>query len=198
MSKKSGSPLTLEPDAGPFTSQVEPPAGAEGPPPVPDLGSGAPSEPIPLAAAPEGEAPKKRARHRRTKAELAAEAAAAEAEGPPPVSPEDLERTKAAFAVTFRAVAAGVAKRRGEHWLLTGEECDTLGSAWAAAVAPYLHKVGPAVPWVSAAVITWTVFQPRIEADQRKKELGKPQEGPPADNPPSEPNVPHTFGPTRR
>lgn len=169
---KKPSPLTLEPDS-PFLDSVSAPPGAEAPP-VPALEASAPVEPIPLADAPEGEAPKKkRAYHgRRTKAQLAAEAEVAE--GPPPVTPEDLARTAAAFAVTFRAISGGIAKRRGPHWTLTDEETQTLGDAWAAAVAPYLHKVGPAVPWVSAAVITFTVFQPRIEADRKAAELAAP------------------------
>lgn len=165
MAKKS-SPLTLEPDS-PFLDSVTAPPGAEGPPPVPDLSSSSPSEPIPLAAAPEGEAPKKRKR-RTLKAEPESEP------GPPPVSPEDLARTEAAFATTFKAVTGGLAKKRGAHWLLTDEECGTLGAVWAAAVAPYLHKVGPAMPWVSAVVVTWSVFQPRITADQERAALAPP------------------------
>jgi hypothetical protein len=129
-------------------------------------------EPVPLAPSGlEGEPKATRTRRRRTKAQMAADEASAVQEGPPPVTPEDMERTVTAFAVTFRALSGALAKRRGDHWLLTDEETGTLGTAWANAVAPYLHKVGPAVPWVSAAVITWSVFQPRIEADAKKKEL---------------------------
>jgi len=166
--------LDADPSPNPFTEQVAAPADAEAPPPVPELGTGAPSDPIPLAPSSEpglGAPPAKRKHQRRTKAQMAADAAAEVSQGPPPVSEEDLARTVAAFAVTFRALSGALAKRRGEHWLLTDEETGTLGQAWANAVAPYLHKVGPAVPWISAAVITWSVFQPRIEADAKKKEL---------------------------
>ncbi len=163
--------LTLESDS-PFTDAVSAPPASEGPPAVPDLSSAPPVEPVPLADVPEGEAPKPKRKHtRRTRAQIAADEAAAAEQGPPPVSAEDMERTVTAFAVTFRAVSAGIASRRGEHWRLTDEECGTLGKVWADAVAPYLHKVGPAVPWVSAAVVTWTVFQPRITADQEKARL---------------------------
>jgi hypothetical protein len=78
-----------------------------------------------------------------------------------------MERAKLALSTTFHAVGSLVSARRGQHWELSREECDTVGAAWAAALAPYLPKIGAAVPWVSAVIITWTVVGPRVETDIR-------------------------------
>jgi hypothetical protein len=188
-------PISLTVSTGP---DIAPPADAEAPPPVPELAGSPPAGPIPLADAPAGEAKPKRSHQRRTKAQIEADAAAelAAQNAPPVVSPEDLARTEQAFAVTFRAISGGLAKARGAHWALTDEEARTLGQVWGAAVAPYLHKVGPAVPWVSAAVVTWTIFQPRVEADQQAAKLKSGAAPiPPSDGQPAKPaDVPPIFG----
>lgn len=151
--------------------------------PIPALGSEGAGATIPLATPPEagppaGEAPKrKRGRPAGSKS--------APAPAGPVVSPEDMERAKAALSMTFRALGTVLAARRGTHWDFQVEEADTLGSAWAAALAPYLPRIGAAVPWVSAAVITWTVVGPRVETDirlARQKALSK-------DNPPAGPEL---------
>lgn len=129
--------------------------------PVPELGSEGPGSPVPPAAAPAGEEPLRRRRGRPRKGETPAPVE-------PVVSKEDMERTTAALAMSFKALGTVLRSRRGEHWQFTDEECGTLGGAWAAAIAPYLPRVGKAVPWVSAAVITWTVVSPRVEEDGRR------------------------------
>lgn len=149
--------------------------------PVPALGSEGAGATIPLASPPEagppaGEPKRKRGRPAGSKSAPAAG---------PVVSPEDMERAKAALSMTFRALGTVLAARRGAHWDFKVEEADTLGGAWAAALAPYLPRVGAAVPWVSAAVITWTVVGPRVETDirvARQKALSK-------DNPPAGPEL---------
>jgi len=130
--------------------------------PVPDIGTtGTAGAEIPLASSPQPDQPAKRGRGRPRKGET-----------PPPapsVTPEDLARTKAAFALTFGALGTVAAGMRGEHWRLQQEECDKLGEAWAAVVAPFLPRVGPAVPIVAAVIVTAGVFAPRIQEDIRMK-----------------------------
>lgn len=143
--------------------------------PVPALSHDAPGQPVPLAATPE-----KKKRHRRTKAELEAERKKL---APPDAAQaatdaEDLKRATVALSISFKAIGALLASKRGEHWRLKDEECDTVGAAWATVLAPYLPRVGAAMPIVSAAVITWTVVQPRIEEDGRQRAKRQLEAGP--------------------
>lgn len=80
-------------------------------------------------------------------------------------TPEDLARCEAALGLTFTLLSKVAAKRRGPHWELDAEEAQSLGQAWTAALAPYLPKIGAAVPWATAAVVTWTMIQPRLAED---------------------------------
>lgn len=144
--------------------------------PVPPLSNDAPGQPLPLALT----GAEKKKRHRRTKAELEAARKKEQGGDVPPAGPdpEDMKRATAALAISFRAVGALLASKRGEHWRLKDEECDTIGAAWATVLAPYLPRVGAAMPLVSAAVITWTVVQPRIEEDGRQAAKRKLEAGP--------------------
>lgn len=135
--------------------------------PVPPLSSDAPGQQLPLAAPP-GE---KKKRHRRTKAELEAERKKAAGEAPPVDSANEIKEATAALSVTFQALGTVLSAKRGDHWKLKTEECDALGAAWANVLAPYLAKFGQSVPIVGALVVTWSIAQPRIEEDQRRKQL---------------------------
>lgn len=134
--------------------------------PVPELAVVAPSEPLPIAEsttepAPEsGEAPRERKRKRGRPRKDAAPLA------PGAVSEEELERCKLALAGMFGVLGKIVASRRGRHWELTDEECSALGGAWTAALAPYLSKMGAAVPWAAAAAVTYAMAVPRLKVDQ--------------------------------
>lgn len=143
--------------------------------PTPQLSSDAPGQQLPLAAPP-GE---KKKRHRRTKAEL--EAARKGEAGEQPAAPSletEVKEATAALSVTFQALGAILSAKRGEHWRLKVEECDALGAAWANVLAPYLARFGQSVPIVGALVVTWSVAQPRIEEDQRRKKLREALEPP--------------------
>lgn len=142
-------------------------------PPVPALTLDPPSAPVetlpgPSAAEPEpapGEKPKRK-RIRRTKAQLEAEKKKAEQDAAPEgVTPEDLARCEYALAATFEILSKVVAKRRGTHWALEAEEAGTLGKVWTTALAPYLPRIGAAVPWAAAAAVTWSMVQPRMARD---------------------------------
>jgi hypothetical protein len=90
-----------------------------------------------------------------------------EPEAPPSgVTPEDLERCQLALTTTFDIAGKVLAKKRGAHWLLDKEETEALGQVWTAALAPYLPKIGAAVPWATALVVTATMILPRLEADR--------------------------------
>ena len=139
-------------------------------PPVPVLTLDPPAGPVetlpgPQAAEPAPEAPAKRKRNRRTKAQLEAEKAKLAAAEPGGVSPEDVARCEAALAATFEILSKVVAKRRGPHWGLESEEAGTLGKVWTTALAPYLPRIGAAVPWAAAAAVTWSMIQPRMARD---------------------------------
>ena len=136
--------------------------------PVPGLSEAAPTEPV-LGPAPETERPK---RTRQRKEEPLPEPA-----GP---SPEDLANAQAAMAVTFKAAAALAASKWGEHWLLAEPEAKQVGDAWGTAVAPYLSKIGPATPFLVAAMVTWSVVQPRIAETKRRQALKGPMTDEPA------------------
>lgn len=143
--------------------------------PIPALSNDAPGQPLPLAVPLE----EKKKRHRRTKAEL--EAARKKDAGE--ATPEDtlaqqIKEASAALSTTFQVVGAIVAGKRGEHWQIEKKEADRLGDAWAVVLAPYLPKVGQALPVVGALVVTWGVVQPRIEEDGRQKKAKMLRDGP--------------------
>lgn len=151
-------------------------------PPIPDLPVTAPTEPVatlpgPSAAEPEAAPEKpKRKRIRRTKAQLEAEKAkAAQEAAPEGVTPEDLARCEYVVGATFEILSKVVAKRRGPHWTLEPEEAGTLGKMWTAVLAPYLPRIGAAVPVAAAVAVTWSMVQPRMARDAELK-----QETPPA------------------
>lgn len=154
--------------------------------PVPPLSGDAPGQTLPLAAPP-GETKKKRIR--RTKAQIEADrkAEGAQTGEAPPDSEQSAKEAAAALSLTFKAVGAVIAAKRGDHWKLEQVECDSLGAAWAAVLAPYLEKYGQAVPIVGALAVTWSVAQSRISEDQRRAAIKRAQaaqdERPPAPAP---------------
>ncbi len=130
-------------------------------PGVPGLVMDPPTEPMPVLPGPQPEpeeaAPKKR-RKRKQKPEP---------EAPPEgVSERDLESCQEALSKTFLIASKVVAKKRGPHWEVSEEEAESLGQVWTAALAPYLPKIGAAVPWATALVVTGVMVMPRIEKDR--------------------------------
>lgn len=158
-------------------------------PPVPALSLDPPSDAVTTLPGPQAEpgpGPQdrtgvpKRKRNRRTKAQLAAEKAAADkaqAEGGG-VSAEDVARCEAALAATFEVLSKVLAKRRGPHWELDKEEAATLGTTWTVALAPYLPRIGAAVPWAAAAAVTWSLVQPRMARDAELANVPAQPSGP--------------------
>lgn len=132
--------------------------------PLPKLSPNPPTETLPALpgpqAEPEPEPKPKRRRNRKSKD------APTEPTPEGQASPEDLERCALALQQTFHIGSAILAKRRGPHWQLTDEESQTLGQSWTAALAPYLPKIGAAVPWATAVIVTAMMVLPRIEQDR--------------------------------
>ena len=139
--------------------------------PVPGLSEAAPTEPV-LSPPTATDEPKKKRRRQEEPPET-----------PPGPSPEDLANAQAAMAVTFKAAAALAASKWGEHWLLAEPEAKQVGDAWGTAVAPYLAKIGPATPFLVAAMVTWSVVQPRIAETKRRLALKGPMTDAPAEVP---------------
>ncbi len=141
--------------------------------PVPSLGSEPPAGQIPLTSEPGAPAPVKGKRHRRTKAQIEAERAKlgrdTVPEGPA-VSPEDRARCVAGVAVIFGVAGKLVSKWRGSDvWDLDPEQAQTLGEAWTTVIEPYLPMIGEAMPVVAALAVTWSVVQPKWDAEQEEK-----------------------------
>lgn len=144
--------------------------------PVPDLSAApttAPLDTLPLEEPlPVVTEPVRRRRRSRAKVE----------EAPPPApagpSPDELNRCKVAVAATFDIVGKMVARRRGPHWLLAQEECNALGEVWTTALAPYLSRIGAAVPWGAALAVTFAMVQPRLARDAELAASGIPGEPP--------------------
>lgn len=142
-------------------------------PGLPALDANPPTEVIPVLAGPQpepepGEEKPKRRRNRKKKPEPT----------PPPegVSEQELQNCQEALSTTFLIASKVVAKKRGDHWTLDQKEADSLGEVWTAALAPYLPKIGAAVPWATALVVTGVLVMPRIERDREL--AGQPNTGP--------------------
>jgi len=134
-------------------------------PPLPEQGSEPPPSPEPLGdagpSAPpepgESERPRKRRRPRR----------APEPEpSPAGPSPETLAGCEQALTLTVRVGMALIARVRGPHWAVEEDEARAVAQAWTQALAPYLDRVGRAMPWLAAIVITAGVVLPRIAQDR--------------------------------
>lgn len=95
---------------------------------------------------------------------------------PEGVSEQDLQNCQEALALTFKIASEVVAKKRGDHWKLDPKEADSLGEVWTAALAPYLPKIGAAVPWATALVVTGVLVMPRLERDREL--ANEPNTGP--------------------
>jgi hypothetical protein len=133
-------------------------------PGVPALVLDPPGESPPVLPGPQPEPepetePVKRRRRRKAKAEPAP--------APEGVSEQDLANCQDALSKTFLIASKVVAKKRGDHWELNEKEADSLGEVWTVALAPYLPKIGAAVPWATALVVTGIMVMPRIEEDRR-------------------------------
>jgi hypothetical protein len=133
--------------------------------PLPNLSPNPPTEPLAVLPGPQPESATEPEPKRRRKRKPKEPPASPETDDGK-ASPEDLERCALALQQTFSIGSAILAKRRGPHWQLTDEECQTLGGAWTAALAPYLPKIGAAVPWATAVIVTAMVILPRIEQDR--------------------------------
>ena len=127
--------------------------------PIPELQPEPPAEPFPKPTA--TDEPKKRGRPRKDEP------------SPEPIgpSPEDVANAQAAMGVTFKAASVLAAGRWGAHWVLSDEDTKKVGDAWGVAVAPYLSKLGPATPFLVAAMVTWSVIQPKVAETARLKAL---------------------------
>lgn len=136
-------------------------------PGIPELAVSPPLEPPLVLPGPQdfppaesSDAPKKKRKRKQKAAE------------PEPVIPEgqvseqDLENCRQALTTTFAIASKVAAKHRGEHWLLEDEEAESLGQVWTSALAPYLPKIGAAVPWATALIVTATMVMPRVERDR--------------------------------
>jgi hypothetical protein len=88
-----------------------------------------------------------------------------------------------AFDFTFGAIAVS----RGEHWRLKPEGAQTMGRAWALAVAPYMQYVAPALPILGAIVATYGEIAPRLEIDNQNKRLTVAPPSVPVPTPPVDP-----------
>lgn len=170
----------LEPAPGDFTpplpsdpptGEIAPLAGAEGSPEAsepPPRRVGAPRR---YPDTPERMRERERDRRRRARQKAQRLGLPMPEDGPTSPSlpagptPEDMAAVGAALALGFQTIAKLVAGRRGKHWELTAGEAGQLGAAWAEAARPWLGKVGPAVPWVTAALVTAGVVAPRLIAD---------------------------------
>ena len=121
------------------------------------------------ASAP-ADAPVKRRRKRRTKAQLQAEEAARQAAAAPAYapgqSPEAVSALGKALGLGFDTAGRILGQMRGAHWQLSQAETDTLGNAWAVALAPYLGQAGPYMPVLAAVLVTVGVAAPRVIQDR--------------------------------
>ena len=133
-------------------------------PDLPQLSPEPPSEPLPKPSLGPEEPVKKRGRPK---------AGVPETAPPPPPgpSPEDVAAAQAAMRISFKAAGILAAGKWGKHWLLQDEELDQLGAAWGTAVAPYLAKLGPAMPFVGALLVTGTILAPRVMTTLEEKKL---------------------------
>ena len=89
---------------------------------------------------------------------------------PPPAgpSPEEMGHLSTALGAGFDTAARILAASRGAHWLLSERERQTLGDAWAPALAPYLGAAGAYLPLLLAAVVTVGVVLPRVQQDAQQ------------------------------
>lgn len=158
--------------------------------PVPKLDEAQPGDAIPIAGeAPQGEEPKRK-RGRPRKSDVPT--------GAPQATPEEIKRASDAMGGTFKALGMILSRKRGEFWEMTDEECQALGESWGNALAPYLPRIGKAVPFAAAIAVTIGVLGPRAEEDLRRqnaRKLSGPQPVPPTkaktEAPPTiTPNVP--------
>lgn len=141
-------------------------------PGLPTLPLDPPGEQLPVLPGPQpepepGEKPKRK-RNRKKKPEPAP--------APEGVSEQDLTSCREALSTTFMIASTVVAEKRGEHWALTQTEADSLGEVWTAALAPYLPKIGAAMPWATALVVTTVMVMPRVKRDRELAD--QPNTGP--------------------
>lgn len=151
-------PVALEPDA----TEI---------PGLPKLGIDPPTETMPVLPGPQPEPADEGKPKRRRKRKVKPEPAPV----PDGVSEQDLANCQDALAKTFLVASAVVAKKRGDHWKLEEKEADSLGEVWTAALAPYLPKIGAAVPWATALVVTGVMVVPRIKRDRELGNVDRPE-----------------------
>lgn len=74
-----------------------------------------------------------------------------------------------ALGLGFQMGGKIAAAMRGDHWLVSDQEAEALGDAWAVALAPYMGKLAPYMPMVFAGVTTIGVFAPKVQTDRRMR-----------------------------
>lgn len=107
------------------------------------------------------DAPRKRRRRRGPN--KSASAPAAEAATP---SADEKRHLALAIGAAFGVAGDMLAAARGEHFRISEQEKDVLGTAWAEAVAPFMGTAGKWMPFVVAGVHTVGVFIPKVQADR--------------------------------
>jgi hypothetical protein len=69
------------------------------------------------------------------------------------------------FGICFGIVASA----KGDHWNISKEEAQRLGTAWAEPLGPVLAANSKYVPWAVALLATSGVVMPRLQIDAKKK-----------------------------
>ena len=123
-----------------------------------DTGEGGP-EP-----GPEPGAPKKRRRRGPNKAKTTAPVTGPVSD--PAQEAQNMANLANALGVGFVMSGKVLAAMRGEHWKISDEEGNALGQAWAVALAPYMPRIAPYLPFATAAIVTVGVFAPKVQKDR--------------------------------
>jgi hypothetical protein len=93
---------------------------------------------------------------------------AAPQDAPPPViSDEDKAQIGGLLAMGFGICFGIVASAKGDHWNISKEEAQRLGTAWAEPLGPVLAANSKYVPWAVALLATSGVVMPRLQIDAK-------------------------------
>lgn len=134
-------------------------------PGLPELDNSPPTEPVAVLPGPQplpdpapvDEPRRRRRRKKPTEPEPTPDQAAKE---------QEIQNCRDALTQTFKIASKVAAKKRGEHWELSDTEAASLGDVWTQALLPYLPKIGAAMPWATALVVTGVLVMPRLERDR--------------------------------
>lgn len=154
------------------------PAGPGAPPPAPGSPSG---QQEPKRSHKKGMGKGKR-RGPRSRGELKAELRAAEAEAARIAAerdallpPEDdaIRQVAASLKLAIGVLGVVLVKALGDHMQFTEGEADTMSEALAVPLAPHYGKLGPAMPWLGAALVVASVLAPKIEKHLELQKAGR-------------------------